>query len=171
MSVAHESHSIVVVSQSLCITSWTTVLVCTFLSRSRATCSVSISNGVLVLVDFEHRLEFNLHDDVHGLSECRGKMNLDGQVAFCIRWQHDPSHASRVRSKPKKVCPSRKRQTVPIVLRHIAVRGEQVDVTPDVPPLREFRLKGFGGHLLTVRVHGIERVVNTAQHYTCRLGA
>ena len=42
--------------------------------------------------------------------------------------------------------------------------------TPDVPPLREFRLKGFGGHLLTVRVHRMERVVNTAQHYTCRLG-
>ena len=99
---------------------------------------MSISNDVLALVDFEHHLKFNLHDDVHGLSECRGTMNLDGQVAFCMMWQHDPSHASRVRSKPKKM---------------------------------EFRLKGFGGHLSTVRVHGIENVVNAAQHYTFRLGA
>ena len=48
------------------------------------------------------------------------------------------------------------RQIVTIVLRHLAVAGEQVDVTSDVPPICELRLKRVSRHMSTVCVHGEE---------------
>ena len=46
------------------------------------------------------------------------------------------------------------RQTVLFVLRHLSGRGEQFELTPDVPSIRENRKKGIGGHQSTVHICG-----------------
>ena len=81
-------------SASLCITLLTTILVCTFLSRSRSTCSVSIGKHKCflfpALFDFEHRIELTVHYDFHCLSECRFEVNLDAQVAILYQVAERP---------------------------------------------------------------------------------
>ena len=77
------------------------------------------------------------------------KMNLDALVA--ILCYVAPRPVTRVQGVVEaeegvSVTEIRARQTVPIVLRHIAGRGEQVDLTLDVPQVGKFWLKWFGGH-------------------------
>ena len=113
-----------------------------------------IVNDVPALVDFEH-LEFILH--VHGLSECRGEMNLDAQVALLyhvatrsvahVQGDIETEDCVAVMEVPA-------RQTVLFVLRHLSGRGEQFALTPDVPSIRENRKKGIGGHQSTVHIYG-----------------
>ena len=81
-------------------------------------------------------------------------------------------------------------QSVPLVLPHLAGRGEQTHVAPDEEVVFEIRLKKFGGYLSSVHVHcveadgvvlGVKRilgvhtvvrvVIDAAQHQTFRQGA
>ena len=54
-------------------------------------CPLVIVNDVPALVDFEHSLEFTVHYDVHGLSECRGEVNLNAQVALLYQEAERPA--------------------------------------------------------------------------------
>ena len=45
------------------------------------------------------------------------------------------------------------RQPVPLVLPHLAGRGEQAHVAPDEEVVFEIRLEKFGGYLSPVHVH------------------
>ena len=72
-----------------------------------------IVDDVPALVDFQHRFEFCVHDDVDGLLERCSEMHLDAQVALLYQTEARPHHTSPgVRSKPKKVYPSRKSSRV-----------------------------------------------------------
>ena len=81
-------------------------------------------------------------------------------------------------------------QPVPLVLPHLAGRGEQPHVAPDEEVFFEIRLKRFGGYLSPVHIHcvegdgvvlGVKRilgvqtvvriVIDAAQHQTFRQGA
>ena len=80
-------------------------------------------------------------------------------------------------------------QSVPLVLSHLAGRGEQTHVSPDEEVVCEIRLERFGGYLSSVHVHrvevdvvvlGVKRilgvhavvgiVIDAAQHQTFRQG-
>ena len=82
------------------------------------------------------------------------------------------------------------RQPVPLVLPHLAGRGEQAHVAPGEEVVFEIRLDRFGGYLSPVHVHCVEAygvvlgvkwiivvrtviriVIDAAQHQTFRQGA
>ena len=118
-----------------------------------------IVDDVPALVDFQHRFEFCVHDDVDGLLERCSEMHLDAQVA--LLYQMEARSITRVRGQieTKEGVPITEvvtSQTVPFVLLYLASRGEQVEVTSDESILIEIRLERFGGYLSTIHVNGEE---------------
>ena len=114
----------------------------------------SVIVDVPALVDFQHRLEFAVYDNIRDLHECRSEMDLDARVALLHQVEARPATRVRGQIETEEGVPVTKvgaSQAVLFVLRHFAGRDEQVNVTSDVMILEE-----FGGYLSTIHVDSEE---------------
>ena len=126
---------------------------------SLAICRVSISvvvDDVAALVDFQHRLELGVDDDVHGVQQRVAEMQFYAQVA--LLYQMEAGTVALVGGQVETeegvaVSVVAASQSVPLVLPHLAGRGEQTHVAPDEEVVCEIGLERFGGYLSSVHVH------------------
>ena len=187
--------SIVVGSPSLGTTPRNIDLARGSIVSSLAICRVSISvvvDDVAVLVDFQHGLELGVDDDVHGVQQRGAEMQFYAQVA--LLYQMEAGTVALVGGQVETeedvaVSVVAASQSVPLVLPHLAGRGEQTHVAPDEEVVCEIGLERFGGYLSSVHVHrvevdvvvlGVKRifgvhavvgiVIDAAQHQTFRQG-
>ena len=164
-------------------------------ASSLAICRVSISvvvDDVAVLVYFQHGLELGVDDDVHGGPKRLAEMQFYAQVA--ILYQMEAGTVALVGGQVETeegvaVSVVAASQSVPLVLPHLAGRGEQTHVAPDEEVVFEIGQERFGGYLASVHVHrvevdgvvlGVKRilvvravvgiVIDAAQHQTFRQG-
>ena len=192
---AGRAPSIIIDSPSLGTTPRNIDLVRGSLASSLAICRVSISivvDDVAALVYFQHGLEFGVGDDVHGGPQRLTEMQLYAQVA--LLYQMEAGAIALVGGQIKTeegvaVSVVAASQSVPLVLPHLASRGEQTHVAPDEEVVSEVGLERFGGYLSSVHVHcvetdgvvlGVKRilavcavvriVIDAAQHQTFRRG-
>ena len=183
--------SIVVSSPSLGTTPRKINLVRGSIATSLAICRVSISvvvDDVAALVYFQHELG----DDVHGVRQRVAEMQLYAQVALLYQMKAGAIALVGVQVKTEGVAVPvvAVSRSVPLVLLHLAGRGEQTHVAPDKEVILEIRLERFGGYLSPVHVHcveadgvvlGVKRIVgihtvvriviDAAQHQTFRQSA
>ena len=132
------------------------------IASRRAICSVSISvvvDDVAVLVDFQHGFEFGVGDDVHGGPKRFSEMKFYAQVV--LLYQMEAGTVALVGGQIETeegvtVSVVVASQTVPLVLPHLASRGEQARVAPGEEVFCEVGLEGFGGYLTAVHVHRVE---------------
>ena len=191
---AGRAPSIVVGSPSLGTTPRNIDLARGSIVSSLAICRVSISvvvYDVAVLVDFQHGLELGV-DDVHGVQQRVAEMQFYAQVA--LLYQMEAGTVALVRGQVETeevvaVSVVAASQSVPLVLPHLAGRGEQTHVAPDEEVVFEIGLERFGGYLSSVHIHrvgvdgvvlGVKRilvvhavvciVIDAAQHQTFRQG-
>ena len=192
---AGRAPSIVVGSPSLGTTPRNIDLARGFIASSLAICRVSISvvvDDVAVLVYFQHGLELGVDDDVHGVQQRVAEMQFYAQVA--LLYQMEAGTVALVGGQVETeegvaVSVVAASQSVPLVLPHLAGRGEQTHVTPDEEVVCEIGLERFGGYMSSVHVHrvefdvvvlGVNRilgvhavvgiVIDEAQHQTFRQG-
>ena len=192
---AGRAPSIVVGSPSLGTTPRNIDLARGSLASSLAICRVFISvvvDDVAVLVDFQHGLELGVDDDVHGVQQRVAEMQFYAQVA--LLYQMEAGTVALVGGQVETeegvaVSVVVASQSVPLVLPHLAGRGEQTHVAPDEEVVCEIGLERFGGYLSSVHVHrvevdvvvlGVKRilgvhvvvgiVIDAAQHQTFRQG-
>ena len=152
---AGRTPSIVVVdSPSLGTTPRNIDLVRGSIASSLSICRVSIS--VVVLVDFQHGLEFGVGDDVHGGRQRVTEMQLYAQVTLLYQKEAGTIALIGGQIKTEKgvaVLEVAASQTVPLVLSNLAGRDEQTRVAPDEEVVFEIGLERFGGYLSSVNVH------------------
>ena len=126
-----------------------------------AICRVSISvvvDDVAALVDFQHGLERGV-DDVHGVQQRGAEMQFYAQVA--LLYQMEAGTVALVGGQIETeegvaVSVVAASQSVPLVLPHLAGRGEQTHVAPDEEVVCKIGLERFGGYLSSVHVHRVE---------------
>ena len=129
------------------------------IASSLAICRVSISvvvDDVAALVDFQHVLEFGVGDDVHGGPQRVTEMQLYAQVALLYQMVAGSIAlvGGQVKTEEGVTVPEvAASQSVPLVLPHLAGRGEQPHVAPDEEVVFEIGLERFGGYLSSVHVH------------------
>ena len=191
---AGRAPSIVVGSPSLGTTPRKIDLVRGSIASSLAICRVSMSvvvDNVAALVYFQH--ELGVGNDVHDVRQRVVEMQFYAQVA--LLYQMESGAVALVGGQVKTeegvaVSVVAANQSVPLVLPHLAGRGEQTLVAPDEEVVFEIRLERFGGYLLPVHVHcvegdgvvfGVKRilavhtvvriVIDAAQHQTFRQSA
>ena len=151
-----------IVVQSLITTQRKIDLVRGSIATSLAICRVSISvvvDDVAALVYFEHGLELGVGYDVHGVRQRVAEMQLYAQVALLYQVEAGPIAlvGGQVKTEEGIAVPVvAVRQSVPLVLPHLAGRGEQTHVTPDEEFVFEIRLERFGGYMSPVHVHCVE---------------
>ena len=194
--VAGRAPSIVVGSPSLGTTRRKIDFVRGSIVSSLAICRMSISvvvDDVAALVYFQHGLEHGVGDGVHGFQQRVAEMQLYAQVA--LLYQMEAGAVALVGGQVKieegvAVSIVGASQSVPLVLPHLAGRGEQTHVAPDEEVVFEIRLERFGGYLSSVHVHCVEVdgvvlsvkrilgvhtvvriVIDAAQHQTFRQSA
>ena len=122
-------------------------------ASSLAICRVSISVVVddgAVLVDFQHGHELDVHDDVHGVQQRGAEMQFYAQVALV--YQMEAGTVALVGGQVETeegvaVSVVVASPSVPLVLPHLAGRGEQTHVAPDEEVVCEIGLERFGGYL------------------------
>ena len=192
---AGRAPSIVVGSPSLGRTPRNIDLARGSIASSLAICRVSISvvvDDVAVLVDFQHGLELGVDDDVHGVQQRVAEMQFYAHVP--LLYQMEAGTVALVGGQVETeegvaVSVVAASQSVPLVLPHLAGRGEQTHVAPDEKVVCEIGLERFGGYLSSVHVHrvevdvvvlGVKRilgvhavvgiVIDAAQHQTFRQG-
>ena len=154
--------SVVVGSPSLGTTPQKIDVVRGSIATSLAICRVSTSvvvDDVAALVYFQHGLELGVGDDVHGVRQRVAEMQLYAQVT--ILYQMEAGAIALVGGQVKTeegvaVPVVAVSQSVPLVLPHLAGRGEQTHVAPDEEVVFEIRLERFGGYLSPVHVHCVE---------------
>ena len=159
---AGKAPSIIVGSPSLGTTPRNIDLVRGSLANSLAICRVSISvvvDDVAALVYLQHGLEFGVGDDVHDGPQRLTEMQLYAQVA--LLYQMEAGAIALVGGQIKTeegvaVSVVAASQSVPLVLPHLASRGEQTHVAPDEEVVFEVGLERFGGYLSSVHVHCVE---------------
>ena len=129
-----------------------------FIASSLAISRVSISvfvDDVADLVDFQHGLELGVDDDVHGVQQRVAEMQFYAQVA--LLYQMEAGAVAQVETEEGvAVSVVAASQSVPLVLPHLAGRGEQAHVAPDEEVVVEIGLERFGGYLSSVHVHCVE---------------
>ena len=160
--VAGRVPSIVVGSPSLGTTPRNVDLARGSLASSLAICRMSTSvvvDDVAVLVDFQHGLELGVDDDVHGVQQRGAEMQFSAQVA--LLYQMEAGTVALVGGQVETeegvaVSVVAASQSVPLVLPHLAGRGEQTHVAPDEEVVCEIGLERFGGYLSSVHVHRVE---------------
>ena len=192
---AGRTPSIVVGSPSLGMTPRNIDLVHGSIVRSLANCRVSISvvvDDVAALVYFQHGLEFGVGYDVHGGQQRVAEMKLYAPVALLYQIEAGTIAlvGGQVKTEEGVAVPEvAASQSVPLVLPHLAGRGEQAHVGPDEEIVFEIGLERFGGYLSSVHVYcfevygvvlGVKRilgvrtvvriVIDAAQHQTFRQG-
>ena len=192
---AGRAPSIVVGSPSLGTTPRKIDLARGSIVSSLAICRVSISvvvDDVAALVYFQHGLELGVDDDVHGVQQRVSEMQFYAHVA--LLYQMEAGTVALVGGQVETeegvaVSVVAASQSVPLVLPHLAGRGEQTHVAPDEEVVCEIGLERFGGNLSSVHVHrvevdgvvlGVKRilvvrtvvgiVIDAAQHQTFRQG-
>ena len=192
---AGRTSSIVVGSPSLGTTPRNIDLARGSIASSLAICKVSISvvvDDVAALVDFQYGLELDVDEDVHGVQQRVAEMQFYAQVA--LLYQMEAGAVAQVGGQVETeegvaVSVVAAIQSVPLVLPHLAGRGEQTHVAPDEEVVCEIGLERFGGYLSSVHVHrvevdgvvlGVKRilvlrtvvgiVIDAAQHQTFRQG-
>ena len=159
---AGRAPSFVVSSPSLGTTPRKIDLVRGYIVSSLAICRVSMSvvvDDVAALVDFQHGLELGVDDDVHGVQQRVAEMQFYAQVA--LLYQMDAGAVALVGGQVETeegvaVSVVAASQSVPLVLPHLAGRGEQTHVAPDEEVVCEIGLERFGGYLSSVHVHRVE---------------
>ena len=132
------------------------------IASSLAICRVSISvvvDNVAALVYFQHGLELGVEDDVHGVQQRVAEMQFYAQVA--LLYQMEAGTIALVGGQVETeegvaVSVVAASQSVPLVLPHLAGRGEQTHVAPDEEVVCEIGLERFGGYLSSVHVHSVE---------------
>ena len=140
--------SIVVGSPSLGTTPRNIDLARGSIASSLAICRVSISvvvDDVAALVDFQHGLELDVDDDIHGVQQRVAEMQLYAQVA--LLYQMEAGTIALVGGQVEAVSVVAASQSVPLVLPHVA---------PDKVVVCEIALERFGGYLSSVLVHRVE---------------
>ena len=191
---AGRTSSIVVGSPSLGTTPRNIDLARGSIASSLAICRVSISivvDDVAALVDFQYGLELGVDDDVHGVQQRVAEMQFYAQVALLYQMEAGAVTlvGGQVETEGVAVSVVAAIQSVPLVLPHLAGRGEQTHVAPDEEVVCEIGLERFGGYLSSVHVHrvevdgvvlGVKRilvvrtvvgiVIDAAQHQTFRQG-
>ena len=191
---AGRAPSIVVGSPCLGTTPRKIDLVRGSLARILAIFRVSISvvvDEVAVLIYFQHGLELGVGDDVHGVRQRVAEMQFYAHVALLYQMEAGASALVGGRVKTEEcvaVSVVAASQSVPLVLPHLAGRGQQTHVAPDEEVVFEIQLERFGGYLSPVHIHcvegdgvvlGVKRilgvhtvlriVIDAAQHQTFRL--
>ena len=134
------------------------------LASSLAICRVSISvvvDDVAALVYFQHGLELGVGDDVHGVLQRVAEMQFYAQVT--LLYQMEAWTVALVGGQVKTeigvaVSVVAASQSVPLVLPHLAGRGEQAHVAPDEEVVFEIGQERCGGYISSVHVHYVEAV-------------
>ena len=150
---AGRASSIAVGSPSLGSTPQKIDLVRGSIANSLAICWVSISvvvDDVAALVYFQHGLELGVGDDVHGVRQRVVEMQLYAQVAPLYQMEAGAFALVGGQVKTEEgvaVSVVAASQSVPVVLPHLAGRGEQTHVAPDEEVVCEIRLERFVGYL------------------------
>ena len=164
--------SIVVGSPSLGTTPRKIDLVRGFLVSSPAICRVSNSvvvDDVAALVYFQ--LELVVGDDVHGVRQRVAEMLLYAQVALLYQMEAGTIAlvGGQVKTEEGVAVPVvAASQSVPLVLPHLAGRGEQTHVAPDEEVVFEILLERFGGFVARPQFGGfVARLDLSPYHVQC----
>ena len=150
---AGRTPSIVVGSPSLGTTPRNIDLARGSIAISLAICRVSISvvvDDVAALADFQHALGLGVDDDVHGVLQRVAEMQFYAQVALLCQmeaWTVALVGGQVETEEGVAVSVVAVSQSVPLVLPHLAGRGEQAHVAPDEEVVCEIGLERFGGYL------------------------